>query len=66
LEVFLDLSKEASLTGFILDSVAEDKGLSIEDEYEKYDPEPTCAWKKAQGATIIDSRVELTGTCQIS
>jgi len=40
LEVFLDLGKEASLTGFILDSVAEDK-LSIEDEYEKYDPEPT-------------------------
>ena len=40
LEVFLDLGKEASLTGFILDPVAEDKGLSIEDEYEKYDPEP--------------------------
>jgi hypothetical protein len=41
LDVFLDLGKEASLTGFILDTVAEDKGLSIEDEYEKYDPEPS-------------------------
>jgi hypothetical protein len=51
-----------SLTGFILDTVAEDKGLSLEDEYEKYDPEANeNEWKKAQGATIIDSRIEPTG-----
>jgi hypothetical protein len=47
----------------IIETIAEDKGLQqpIEDEYDKYNPEPfEDELLKAQGATIIESRIELT------
>jgi hypothetical protein len=42
--------------------VPENRGLSIvEDEYDKYDPEPDEEEIiKGMGGTIIDSRIELT------
>lgn len=46
---------------FIVDIVPENKGLIVEDEYEKYNPEPNEEeWFRAQGFHIIESRIELT------
>jgi hypothetical protein len=45
----------------VIDIVAENKGLFIEDEYEKYDPEgPNADYKmEMQGFHIIESRINL-------
>ena len=46
----------------VFQPIPEDKGLEpIEDEYKKYDPEPFAdQYLINSGATIIDSRIELT------
>jgi len=50
-----------SMTDFVIETVEENRGLIVEDEYEKYNPDPLeDEWIKAQGGTIIDSRIELT------
>lgn len=54
-------SERDSQTDFIVDIVPENKGLIVEDEYEKYNPEPNEEeWFRAQGFHIIESRIELT------
>lgn len=49
-------------SNFVIETVPENRGLSIvEDEYDKYDPEPDEEEIiKGMGGTIIDSRIELT------
>lgn len=54
-------SEKDSANDFIVDTIPENSGLVIEDEYDKYNPEPfEDEFLKAQGATIIESRIELT------
>jgi hypothetical protein len=54
-------SERDSQTDFIIETVEENRGLIVEDEYEKYNPDPNeDEMIKAQGGTIIDSRIELT------
>lgn len=54
-------SEQESMSDFIIATVPEDKGLLIQDEYERYDPEPgNDDFMQQQGFHIIDSRIELT------